>query len=349
MGLSIEALSKPVSEDSPCGENLEYDAQFMELVNLFEAKPKAGAAVEEGDGGDSGPDWRGIEQLANQLSSRTRDLRIQVYAALASIHTSGLPAFRDNLKVIKVYLADFWDDVHPQLDPDDDNDPMLRANTLEILNEYSLISIGLDHVKLVELRGLGIFTPRSVALAEGKEEAAEGEEVPDANLIRQAFASTEPEQMAELQTAVSEIRTLLDEINGVWIEQSGDSAGLMLGNASKAMSRIETIVGEYGPAAGGGEAAEGAVDMGEGGEAPAPGAAAPVQTISGTVNSRADVVKALDRVLDYYSAHEPSSPIPLLLRRAQRLVEKSFMEILEDMIPEGVKTAKLVGGDDGNG
>lgn len=345
MGLSIEALSKPVSEESPCGDNLEYDPQFMELVSLFEAKPKAGSSVEEGDDADSGPEWRSIEKLANELSGKTRDLRVQVYSTLAAIHTSGLPAFRDNLKVIRIYLADFWENVHPQLDPDDDNDPMFRANTLEILNEYSLISLGLEHVKLIELRGLGVFTPRAVALAEGKETADEGEEVPDANLVRQAFASTPPEQMAELQTAVSEILTLLDEINGVWVEKTGDAAGLMLGNAKKAMSRINTIVGEYGPAAGGGEAVDGDAEIGEGGEALAGGGAAAVKTISGTVNSRADVVKALDRVCDYYAAQEPSSPIPLLLRRAQRLVEKSFMEILEDMAPDGVTAAKLVSGD----
>lgn len=344
MGLSIEALSKPVSEEFPCGENLEYDPKFMELVNLFEAKPKAGAAVEEGDDSDSGPDWRGIERLANELSGKTRDLRIQAYAALAAIHTSGLPAFRDNLKAIKIYLADFWDSVHPQLDPDDDNDPMFRANTLEILNEYSLISLGLEHVKLIELRGLGIFTPRSVALAEGKETPLEGEEVPEVNLVRQAFASAEPEQLAELKTAVSDIHTLFDEINGVWVEKTGDSAGLMLSNATKAMGRIDTIVREYGPDAG--DAVAGDVEMGEGGEVPAAGGAAAVQAISGTVNSRADVVKALDRVCDYYAAHEPSSPIPLLLRRAQRLVEKSFMEILEDMAPDGVTAAKLVSGGD---
>jgi type VI secretion system protein ImpA len=36
--------------------------------------------------------------------------------------------------------------------------------------------------------------------------------------------------------------------------------------------------------------------------------------------------------------------VPLLLRRAQRLVEKSFMEILEDMVPDGVSQAKIVSG-----
>ena len=32
---------------------------------------------------------------------------------------------------------------------DDDNDPILRANTLEFLNDYALINVGLEQVKLV--------------------------------------------------------------------------------------------------------------------------------------------------------------------------------------------------------
>jgi type VI secretion system protein ImpA len=70
--------------------------------------------------------------------------------------------------------------------------------------------------------------------------------------------------------------------------------------------------------------------------------------MSGAINSRADVIRVLDKICDYYSVHEPSSPIPLLLRRAQRLVEKTFLEILEDMVPDGVNQAKIVSGSTDN-
>jgi type VI secretion system protein ImpA len=66
--------------------------------------------------------------------------------------------------------------------------------------------------------------------------------------------------------------------------------------------------------------------------------------ISGAIRSRADVVRVLDNICEYYTANEPSSPIPLLLRRAQRLVEKSFMEILADIVPDSVNQARIVSG-----
>ena len=36
--------------------------------------------------------------------------------------------------------------------------------------------------------------------------------------------------------------------------------------------------------------------------------------------------------------------MPLLLRRAKRLVAKNFMEILHDMVPDGVSQAEQIGG-----
>jgi type VI secretion system protein ImpA len=36
--------------------------------------------------------------------------------------------------------------------------------------------------------------------------------------------------------------------------------------------------------------------------------------------------------------------VPLLLRRAKGLVAKDFMEILNDLTPDGVSQAKLIGG-----
>jgi type VI secretion system protein ImpA len=52
----------------------------------------------------------------------------------------------------------------------------------------------------------------------------------------------------------------------------------------------------------------------------------------------------IDKICAYYERHEPSSPVPMLLMRARRLVDKSFMEILQDLAPEGMGQARQVGG-----
>jgi len=57
------------------------------------------------------------------------------------------------------------------------------------------------------------------------------------------------------------------------------------------------------------------------------------------IRSRADVVMMIDRICAYYEAHEPSSPVPLLLQRARGLVDKRFIDILLELAPNGLPEA----------
>ena len=52
---------------------------------------------------------------------------------------------------------------------------------------------------------------------------------------------------------------------------------------------------------------------------------------------------------EFYERAEPSSPVPILLRRAARLVNKSFLDVLRDLIPEGVNQALLYRGQEQEG
>jgi type VI secretion system protein ImpA len=338
MSPSIESLSQPVSEQLPSGESLEYDPQYMQMVTLFSGPGESSVEGKQKTKGKeeakSGPDWKGLEKLAGELLGRTRDLRVQVYATIASLHTGGIPAFRDNLQVLKVFIEDFWDTVHPQLDPADGNDPTVRMNTLQMLNQYSLISVALDRAKLVELKGMGRFGLREVELAQGKDVPEEGEAVPDLNVIRQAFVAADPASLQALHAAVDESLALLAAIKGAWAERSGQGEGVDFENAEKSLEKIAAVLTEFSPSEASGTAAQPANA----------GTAGNSALQSGVISSRSDVIRALDRVCEYYSVHEPSSPVPLLLRRAQRLVEKSFMEILEDMVPDGVSQARIVSG-----
>ncbi len=81
------------------------------------------------------------------------------------------------------------------------------------------------------------------------------------------------------------------------------------------------------------------------------GRGAPVQRLSGEIASREDVIRAIDKICEYYARFEPSSPLPLLLRRAKRLANKSFLEIVRDLSPDALKQVLALGGEDetGNG
>jgi len=75
-----------------------------------------------------------------------------------------------------------------------------------------------------------------------------------------------------------------------------------------------------------------------------PVSAAPVVVADGEIRTREDVIRTLDRICEYYERHEPSSPVPMLLRRSKRLATMSFLEILRELTPEGLAQAEALGG-----
>ena len=65
---------------------------------------------------------------------------------------------------------------------------------------------------------------------------------------------------------------------------------------------------------------------------------------TGEIASREDVVRAIDAICRYYARQEPSSPVPLLLKRARGLVDKDFLDIIKDLAADSLGQVELVAG-----
>ena len=52
--------------------------------------------------------------------------------------------------------------------------------------------------------------------------------------------------------------------------------------------------------------------------------------IPGAINSRQDAINALDRIIGHFDAHEPTSPVPHMLRRVKRVALMDFMELVQE-------------------
>jgi type VI secretion system protein ImpA len=74
-----------------------------------------------------------------------------------------------------------------------------------------------------------------------------------------------------------------------------------------------------------------------------------VPGVPGTIASRDDALRALDRVCEWIERHEPTNPAPLLIRRAKRLMTKSFLDIIRDLAPDGLSQVERIAGVDGGG
>lgn len=331
MRLSAENLSQPISDDQPCGEDLEYDNAFQAIETALQSQGEG--VMEDQQSGDEELDWPAVGKHAEDLLGRTRDMRVFVYAAMAGLNTDGLPMFHEALIALNNCMEAYWDEIHPQLDPDDDNDPMLRMNVLQNLDDRERVHQGIRRSPLVELKGVGRFSLHDIDLATGNQEAAEDEESVDIAIIEGAFMDGDREHLAAISDAVEGSLAELSRLSEIWSEKTDGYEQPGVEGTIGDLRAVGRALAEYAPAgtvAGGEGDADGADDK----------AAAGV----GAINSNADVIRALDRICEYYAKNEPSSPIPPLLKRAQRLVSKSFYEILRDLVPDGVSQFNNISG-----
>jgi len=336
--IELDELLSPLSEDQPCGDDLEYDAAFIELENATKGTPEQQmgdtiVAAEE-------PDWKAVRSQALDLFGKTRDLRVVAYLTRALANVDGLPGLRDGLALVKGLCEQQWDHVHPQLDPDDDDDPTMRVNTLESLADDETIVPEIRKVPLVSLQGVGQFSLRSIEIAKGEVQPTEEEEaagLPDLALIEGAFGDCELEELQATTDAITESIEHALAIESVVTGFVGATEGPNLGELQNLLKEIQPVLAEQ-------LAARGvAVEGMEGAEA---SGAAAGQPVSGEITSNADVNRMIDKICEYFRRNEPSSPVPLLLQRAKRLVAKDYMEILQDLTPDAVSTARMITGDE---
>ncbi len=338
----IEKLLEPFSEESPCGDDLEYDSVFAEMERAVAGRPEQqfGDTVVEGEGAD----WPEVQRKALELFERTKDLRVAVYLARSAIALQGWPEFRDGLAVIRGLLDRYWEPVHPRLDPDDDLDPTLRVNTLVALADPESTIPAVRQAPLVRSRAIGMFGLRQIELARGDLEAVGDEAVPEMSTIEGAFSEVDTETLQATATAVREALEHAQAIEALVAEQVGAGQSVQLGPLLSELKRADRFVSERLERRQ--EAAAPAEEAAEGSEGAVGGAAATAaaQRLSGEITNREDVIRALDKLCEYYERNEPSSPVPLLLLRAKRLASKSFIEIMRDLTPSGLDQALSIGG-----
>lgn len=334
-----ESLLGALSEEEPCGPDLEYDPAFTALEQAARGKPEqqVGDTITPAEE----PDWRDVRQRALELCARTRDLRVWLILTRALLRTDGLAGFHDGLRLLADGVERHWATLHPQLDPDDDNDPTLRVNVLMSLCDQETMLHDVSHAPLVASRALGVFGLRDIEIASGKREPVGDQEPIQQSTVDAAFLDAGNEALQATLAALEGGRQCLQSLERMVTEQVGVGAAPSMAPLESLLAEAGNVVRQHlGTPQDEAADTEQAADE-EGASAPAAAAAAP-----GAIRNRSDVIRAFDAICEYFQKHEPSSPIPILVNRAKRLIDKDFMEILEDLVPDGVSQAKVFRGSD---
>ncbi len=327
----VETLLAPVSEENPVGEDLSYDAERQEIETAFETSASGGSA-NEGD-----VDWRSIVKLIENQSARTKDIWLAVYMMRAGARMAQLDVVERGAEYLAGLVGTYWDTVHPQLDEYGFQGRKTPCESLTRIGEF----LGpLRNIILIRHPRLGEYSSADI-----ERFTIGGDNEDGYGMFRAALQETPVE---EIEAAVAQLDALVAAIqraDGIMTANSGSETSVNFKPTYEALKGVRAGLAGFTPSgAGEGEAggtedpAGGASEGGYSGTGGGGGG----RGAPGSIESREDVIKAIDAIADYYRRKEPGSPVPLALKRAREWVTLDFLAVLQDILPNSLDEAKNI-------
>lgn len=324
----IQKLLAPVSEAQPCGPDYSNDPKFDELGTILKGKPEVeiGSVQRPAEP----PDWIELRDKSAQYLSESKHLRVALMLCCSLLKTDGLSGFRDGLQLIRQWLEQYWPAIYPLLDPEDNNDPTQRLNILGVLTAPRASVTGwltiVDYLYAAEVcrpKGLPPITFDQILSAK-----AQAPESPDPGKLSAAIQGVDSNIITGRQQVLQESIEAVRQIDQFLTTTLGTGNTISFEVLEKTLQDMDAAIKLY---------LQGAVA--EPGSAPAndtqtdssSSKAVSGIAIRGSVRSREDVVRVIESICDYYQQVEPSSPVPYLLRRAQKLARMDFVEAVQEL------------------
>lgn len=338
---NLDAWLEPLDGEA-CGEDLEYDPVFLELDQAAAGKPETQFAPAEP------PQWPQVRELTEGLLSRTRDLRVGLLWGRAALNLDGLDALAPTLKLLNGWLDRFWDEVHPRNDPDD-GDTFARVSVLGSLDKLDGLLGDVRQCLVLADRRLGGLRIREIEIALDRLTARDDESPRTLPQIK-GLLSELPDLAARMRTSQADATEMLKQLQRTMndrfgVEMATDVRAMrgML-EALKQVLPDEVDASDDAPADMSADGDEG--DAGGDSDQPA----APRRRGGGggvhSIESRQDAIKALQMICAYLERSEPTNPAQLLLRRAEKLIDKSFLQLVRDFAPDSLSdVARIMGVD----
>lgn len=336
-------FSGEMAAPSPCGEDLEYDPAFVALqqASIGKSEQQFGTAIIPAEP----PDWHRIEHDALALMQRSRDIRIMSLLTRAWTENEGLPGYARGLALLADTLERHWDAVHPGLQVGGQYDPMQRVNAIAAFADTSSLVRCLRHAPLLSGPSGKLSLRDAVAVLESGDHVDSGS-FPGGGARLRAELGQGGGDTGRILLAVQRILETLEQLRGT-LEAHLEAAWMPsfapveqpLKTVAAAVSVRRSLQGISGQ-----RTAEGPSPT----VSPAPsteGTAGP-PSIPGPagIRDRDALIGSLQAACAFLEQSEPSHPAPILIRRALRLLQMNFHEIVRELLPEGLARLDALAG-----
>jgi type VI secretion system protein ImpA len=333
--MNFDTLLAPISDTSPCGDDLSFSAEFDAIQELRRADDPT---LDQGEWVTAlkSADWHGVLARCEQvLSRRSKDLRVAAWLTDASARIEGYSGLADGLTLCRLLCDAFWPELHPHLD--DGGDAEQRGGNLRwLLAQVEALALQLPVLR----HGARAYSLREIesaqaGLARAPERtevapAPEGRVTPDD--IAAARRATPRQFFADnlghaqrAQDALAQLQQTIDARMGA------DGPGFVGARRAldDAVHSVERLAREADPAG----AAAAALAGGSALAASETGMTA-TAALTGPLRSRAEALQLLRAVADFFRRTEPHSPVAYLAERAAQWGEMPLHDWLRTVVKD---------------
>ncbi|MBI6550367.1 type VI secretion system protein TssA [Xenorhabdus lircayensis] len=343
--MNIDALLEPVSAESPCGEYLEYDTEFMKLEQSLFGKT-------EQQFGDitipaEPPNWIQVEKQSINLLMRTKDLRVIIALIQAWVETRGLCGYADGLNLLKQMLERYWEDVWPKLVFEGEYDPLFRLNILAAIEDASPLTLQVKRSILLKSISKELSLQEVYSLLDGTINEVSGYTGGRTRLLDELRQQANTPEIA----AIISIRDHLIEILDIIRQKLSESNVPELSGFLKHLNKLIEFCPASQPMINIPEASVGPdVEPTPFMEQEDPSSSATsthgisIHWSEIEAGNRDEARMLLEKAKIYFLKYEPSHPAPMMIARIQRLIDRDFIDIVYDLAPDGLNQLEIIFG-----
>lgn len=350
--LDIEALSKPISDDAPSGVNVRPLGVYDEVKALRTTESADSMVGTLRAGEYKTAQWGKVVTLCvKELTTRTKDLQLAVWLAEALVRVHGIPGLARGLECILVLQKNFWPTYYP---PIEDGGLDMRAGRLAELER--LLNQAIDNSPItskVDGESHAFWEWKQIQVLFNNASRAKPEErdtiLSEANGKKEIFDKAVDKSSWEYydgllqpllksQDVLSELRETIEKLfsaDPTFYDMEDSVTGFsdLRKEMEEVKLRLETIL-ESKPAPPG-KGRNAIPDAAASGEA---GAGTGGQGGSGNMgaepDSRAEALRRLSLIAQFFQRTEPHSPVSYLVQRAVRWGEMPLENWLDEVIAD---------------
>ena len=346
-----QIISAAISAEEECGINLEDDSGFQNF--FFEAE----GTPEKYDGQTTTPaeppEWTNVKKSALDYLKQSKDLKLISILSQAVLNTEGISKFSEILEGIALACESYWQNIFPPLD-EDDGDPMERVSALGHLIDNNFVIRVLRDYPLAQSKVLGPVSLKQIERATDSSIEKTDQDV-DLTQIRAIFKDNTPEDILQIHQSASHCIAHLNKIDQLFTDHAGSAFSTpdfepltaVLNHIKNALEKhAEVELSTNSQADGVAEDSEqDASNLTNSEETFQSGQnVLSFSSQQAKIRSREDVEKCIDLICDYFAEYEPSSPIPILMNRAKKLINLDFVDIVKEIAPDALEQITKLGG-----